>query len=161
MISIYLDTSVINFLFADDAPEKKEVTVDFFNNFIKTGIYQTNISVFVIEEILQTKDESKKESLLKVITDYNINIIEPENIMGIDELADLYITNSVIPEKKKFDALHIACSVIHHIDYLVSWNYKHLANINRERKIISVNLANNYLNAIRIITPLELIDYGT
>ena len=39
MISIYLDTSVINFLFADDAPEKKEVTVDFFNNFIKTGIY--------------------------------------------------------------------------------------------------------------------------
>ena len=161
MISIYLDTSVINFLFADDAPEKKEVTVDFFNNFIKTGIYQTNISVFVIEEILQTKDESKKESLLKVITDYNINIIEPENIMGIDELADLYITNSVIPEKKRFDALHIACSVIHHIDYLVSWNYKHLANINRERKIISVNLANNYLNAIRIITPLELIDYGT
>ena len=81
--------------------------------------------------------------------------------MGIDELADLYITNSVIPEKKRFDALHIACSVIHHIDYLVSWNYKHLANINRERKIISVNLANNYLNAIRIITPLELIDYGT
>ena len=161
MISIYLDTSVINFLFADDAPEKKEVTVDFFNNFIKTGIYQTNISLFVIEEILQTKDESKKESLLKVITDYNINIIEPENIMGIDELADLYITNSVIPEKKRFDALHIACSVIHHIDYLVSWNYKHLANINRERKIISVNLANNYLNAIRIITPLELIDYGT
>ena len=161
MISIYLDTSVINFLFADDAPEKKEVTVDFFNNFIKPGIYQTNISVFVIEEILQTKDESKKESLLKVITDYNINIIEPENIMGIDELADLYITNSVIPEKKRFDALHIACSVIHHIDYLVSWNYKHLANINRERKIISVNLANNYLNAIRIITPLELIDYGT
>lgn len=161
MISIYLDTSVINFLFADDAREKKEVTVDFFNNFIKTGIYQTNISVFVIEEILQTKDESKKESLLKVITDYNINIIEPENIMGIDELADLYITNSVIPEKKRFDALHIACSVIHHIDYLVSWNYKHLANINRERKIISVNLANNYLNAIRIITPLELIDYGT
>jgi len=28
--TIYLDTSVINFLFADDAPEKKEITMDFF-----------------------------------------------------------------------------------------------------------------------------------
>ncbi len=79
----------------------------------------------------------------------------------IDVLAERYITNGVIPEKKKFDALHIACAVIHYIDYLVSWNYKHLANINRERKVISVNLANNYLKNIRIITPLELIDYGT
>jgi predicted nucleic acid-binding protein len=161
MLSIYLDTSVINFLFADDAPEKKEITVDFFNNFIKTRIYQTYISPFVIEEILQTKDENKKESLLKVISDYNIDIIELSDEVLIDDVADLYIDNGVIPEKKRFDALHVAFCVIHHIDYLVSWNYKHLANINRERKIISINLANNYPGTIRIITPLELIDYGT
>ena len=52
MISIYLDTSVINFLFADDAPEKKEVTVDFFNNFAaKKGTFQTSK-----ERILEKKD---------------------------------------------------------------------------------------------------------
>jgi hypothetical protein len=79
----------------------------------------------------------------------------------IDDLASLYISNGVIPEKKRFDALHVACSVIHNVDYLVSWNYKHLANINRERKVASVNLSNNYLHSIRIITPLELIDYGS
>ena len=32
---IYLDTSVISFLYADDAPEKQEITIDFFDNFIK------------------------------------------------------------------------------------------------------------------------------
>ena len=37
--NIYLDTSVPNFLFADDSPEKKEVTVDFFDNFIRKGKY--------------------------------------------------------------------------------------------------------------------------
>ena len=46
-----LDTSVINFLFADDSPEKKEIIKDFFEIFIKIGIYDTFISGFVIDEI--------------------------------------------------------------------------------------------------------------
>ena len=49
MTKVYLDTSVINFLFADDAPEKKEITIDFFDNFIKTGIYKPYISNFVLQ----------------------------------------------------------------------------------------------------------------
>ena len=160
MIHIYLDTSVINFLFADDAPEKKEITIDFFNNFVKKGIYKTFVSEFVLQEILQTNDVSKRERLLKVITDFDIELVNITDFKAIDDLADLYIVNGVIPEKKRFDALHVACSVLNSIDYLVSWNYKHLANINRERKVISVNLQNNYLHTIRIITPLELLDYG-
>ncbi len=79
MVSIYLDTSVINFLFADDAPEKKEITADLFNNFIRTGVYKTFVSPFVIEEILQPKDTDKKERLLNVISEYNIDIIELES----------------------------------------------------------------------------------
>jgi hypothetical protein len=74
------------------------------------------------------------------------------------KLADLYVAAGIIPAKKLMDALHVACSVLHKMDYLVSWNYKHLANISREKKIISVNFANNYIHPIRIITPLELID---
>ena len=55
---IYLDTSVISFLYADDAPEKQEITIDFFDNFIKTGIYQAIISEFVLQEIENTGDDS-------------------------------------------------------------------------------------------------------
>ena len=161
MVSIYLDTSVINFLFADDAPEKRDITIDFFNNFIQKGAYNTYISDFVLQEILQTNDINKREQLIQVIEDYNIELMEISDYNAVDDLAELYISNGVIPEKKRFDALHVAFSVINNIDYLVSWNYKHLANINRERKVISVNLSNNYLHSIRIITPLELIDYGS
>ena len=50
-LSVYLDTSVINFLFADDSPERKAITIDFFDNFIQTGIYETYISDVVIAEI--------------------------------------------------------------------------------------------------------------
>lgn len=157
---IYLDTSVINFLFADDTPEKKEITVDFFNNFVKTGIYQTFISNFVLQEINQTEDVNKRQELLKVIDDYFIENLPLNNIEEITFLAQLYINKEIIPIKKTFDALHIAASVTHYIDYLVSWNYRHLANVNREKKIMIVNSENNYFHPIRIITPIELIDYG-
>ena len=58
------------------------------------------------------------------------------------------------------DAYHIAICTISNINFLVSWNYKHLANINKEKKIKILNLENNYNHELRIITPLELIDYG-
>ncbi len=155
-----MDTSTINFLFADDAPEKKEITIDLFDNFIKLGIYETYISDFVIQEINQTNDKTKRNKLIQVIDEYPIELIDLIEISEIQELSDLYIKNEIIPEKKRLDALHIACSVINKIDYLVSWNYKHLANVNRERKVLVLNYQNNYLHPIRIITPLELIDYG-
>jgi hypothetical protein len=41
---IYLDTSVPNFLFADDSPEKMEITIDFFGIFVKLGIYNSFVS---------------------------------------------------------------------------------------------------------------------
>jgi len=40
--TIYLDTSIINFLYADDAPEKMAITIDFFQNYVKKGVYDTS-----------------------------------------------------------------------------------------------------------------------
>ena len=157
--SIYLDTSTINFLFAEDAPEKMEITIDLFDNFIKKGIYATFISNFVIQEILQTKDKKKQNQLLSVIDKYYIQILKPQNLLEIEELASMYVQGGVVPAKKIFDALHISVAVTQRMDYLVSWNYKHLANVNREKKVMLINTENNYLHPIRILTPLELIDY--
>ncbi len=78
----------------------------------------------------------------------------------VEQLTNLYLLHKIIPPAKRFDALHIAISVIHKLDYLVSWNYKHLANVNRERKVLALNYQFNYLHPIRIITPIDLIDYG-
>jgi predicted nucleic acid-binding protein len=158
--TLYLDTSTINFLFADDAPEKKEITNDLFDNFIKTGIYSTYISNFFLQEINQTENILKRQKLLKVIDEYFIENLELNSIGEIQTLATLYIQKEVIRAKKTFDALHIAAAVVHKIYCLVGWNYKHLANVNREKKVLVINLEDNYSHPLRILTPLELIDYG-
>lgn len=159
-IKIYLDTSVPNFLFADDAPEKKEATIEFFENFILTNVYDCLISEYVLTEIDATKNNEKKELLYDVINKYPVRILEIDNKkIEILELANKYIESGVIPEKKLLDALHVAVCTVYGINILVSWNFKHLANINKEYRIKSVNYQNLYFNDLRIITPLELINY--
>ena len=162
-IKIYLDTSVPNFLFADDSPEKKEITIDFFDNFIKKGVYEAYISDVVIAEIEATKDENKKERLLNSLLESDIKNLEltDNEQLEAQELAYNYIDGKIIPSKKEADAFHIAISVIKQMDYLVSWNYKHLANVNKEKQINILNWENNFKHDLRIITPLELIDYGS
>ena len=73
---IYLDTSVINFLFADDAPEKRDITIDLFENYIQNKVYDVYISPIVIDEINKTTDEKKKQKLLNVISFYDIKILD-------------------------------------------------------------------------------------
>lgn len=75
-------------------------------------------------------------------------------------LAQNYLDNGIMPSKKLFDALHVAFCVVSKIDYLVSWNFKHLANINRERRILAKNYELGYIHPLRITTPTELTGYG-
>ncbi len=44
------------------------------------------------------------------------------------------------------------------MDVLLSWNFRHLANIKREREVLLVNIENGYNYPIRIVTPME-VDY--
>lgn len=76
----------------------------------------------------------------------------------IDLLSDEYISANVVPVSKKFDALHVATCTLMEIDYLVSWNYKHLANINREKKFLLVNQSLNFSYPFRIVTPENLFN---
>ena len=151
-----------NFLFADDSPEKMEITIDFFENFVKPGIYNSFISPVVLAEIQATNNLKKRTDLLKIIEKYSIELLEynDSEAIEIQELAEKYVAANIIPEKKLTDALHIALCVVKGIDYLVSWNYKHLANVNKENKIKLFNWELGYRVDLRIITPFELIDYG-
>ena len=158
-LKIYLDTSIINFLYYELAPDYQEATIEFFDNFIKNEKYETYISAYVIDEINATKDIVKKERLFNTFNNYPINTLIVESYEEIQLVADYYIQNNIIPEKKYLDALHIAISLINGIDYLVSWNFRHLANVNKERLIQAANLNLGFTKIIRITTPLELINY--
>lgn len=151
-LKIYLDTSVWSFYYADDAPEKKDITKDFFD---RSKEYDIFISDVVFDEINKAEPELK-DKLIELIRKTQPISLDFKN--EIKSLADIYIARKIIPVKKMDDALHIAFSVIYGVDILLSWNYKHLANVIRKQKISIVNTEEGYHKFLEIITPLEVLN---
>jgi len=58
---------------------------------------------------------------------------------------------------KEADALHAAIATVNQMDIFLSWNYRHLANVFRERRVLAENMLLNFTHTFRIITPFELI----
>jgi hypothetical protein len=154
-LKIYLDTSIINFLFADDTPDFKRNTEDFFDNYLKKGIYDCLVSDVVFDEINRTEEDEKRLKLLQVIKDYNI----PYDSFNkeAERLAHIYIKDGVIPVKKFDDARHIGLATTNSFDILLSWNFKHLANVNKRIKIKIINEREGYFYPLDLVTPIQLI----
>ncbi len=72
------------------------------------------------------------------------------------ELASVLIENTPLPDKAKVDALHIATATVHGMDYLLTWNCRHIANATFRNIMDAICQSAGYEMPI-ICTPLELI----
>ena len=63
-----------------------------------------------------------------------------------------------LPAKASDDAVHIAAATVHRLDYLLTWNCKHIANAQIQRKLAEVSLDFGYQLPV-ICTPYELLGY--
>ena len=75
------------------------------------------------------------------------------------ELAAEYISENVVGKTSYPDCLHISLATINQADILVSWNFKHIVNIERIRGYNSINIKNGY-KQLEIRSPRDLMNYG-
>jgi len=149
---LYLETSVWNFIFADDAPEKREITLRFFDR-IREGEYDIFISDLVIDEIMRADDE-KRNALLKIVGEHKpVSLAITEESQ---ELAEAYISENVLSEDNIEDVTHAAIATVNGMDALISWNLKHLANLRRMEMINVANMKMGYYKRLNLITPMEV-----
>jgi len=149
-MKIYLETSVINFLFAEDAPEKMKITREFFNLIEE---YEVFISDIVLLEIEQAS-EQKKEMLLNVVKKYKMRALETSE--QIEKLAEAYVNEGIIPKKYFNDALHIAIATKFKLDAIVSWNLTYIVKFKTKYHIKEINKNLNEKDVI-ICTPEEMV----
>lgn len=74
------------------------------------------------------------------------------------DLATEYISEKVVGQTSFSDCLHIALATINRADFLVSWNFKHIVNIQRIRGYNSINIKNGY-RQLDIRSPREFEKY--
>jgi hypothetical protein len=92
----------------------------------------------------------------KLINDWNVIII-PER-EDIKHLANQYIEAGAIPKTMLNDALHIAASAIHGLDFVVSLNFQHIVK-DKAKRITALINKNEGFGEVGIFEPKELIDY--
>jgi predicted nucleic acid-binding protein len=152
---IYLDTSVISFYYANDAPEKMEITRSFFAE-LQKGAYEVYISVLVLQELARCSPERQAE-LTEVIKEANVKILDITE--EVERLAGQLVDEGVIPVKYDEDALHLAVGIFYEVDYLASWNFKHIVKVKTKRMVTSIAIREGY-KGLQIISPTEVLENG-
>jgi len=145
---IYIDTSVIGGCFDT---EFKEWSNQLFHEF-KTGKKIAVVSDITLDE-LENAPELIRKQIDKIPGEFLEYVLNNEES---EFLAEKYIKEKAVSIKFYEDALHIAIATIQRVDVLVSWNFKHIVNLERIRKYNAVNLMNGY-PLIEIRNPREIL----
>lgn len=93
------------------------------------------------------------------IASRRIQVIEGLPLLELSEaaqeLAKGFLARSNLPPKAAEDAAHIAIATVHGMDYLLTWNCKHIANAQIQKKLSEICLDFGY-ELPTICTPYEL-----
>lgn len=150
MDSVYLDTTVPSY-YHDSRKElapKRLITREWWHS--ERPHYQLFISELVIQE-LQRAVFPHREAALKLLSEVPILRMTSK----VEEVAAIYLTHHVMPRKDVGDAFHLAFASCYKIDFLLTWNCRHLANANKVRHIRVMNTKLG-LFIPQLVTPEQL-----
>ncbi len=150
----YLDTSIWSFAFSEDAPNFRENTEIFFDH-VRVFGWEVLISQIVSEEI-ERAPNPERESIQALIRE-----IFPAVLPMTEEVISLsreYIHAGVLTERHRNDCMHVAFATVAECDFLLSWNFHHLANWRRATRFVAVNTLLGYNKRLVICNPMEVYE---
>ncbi len=153
--SVYIETTVVSYLAARPSADgtlsvRQRVTRQFWENY--SDNFEFIVSDVVITEIRQG-DEIAAQRRVDALAGLTVLELSPEAVILALEL----INAGAVPPHSLPDAQHIAIAVVNGIEYLTSWNYKHIVNETKRQHIDQVCRAAGYQPTI-LYTPVELIE---
>ncbi|MEP7211538.1 MAG: hypothetical protein ABI791_00575 [Acidobacteriota bacterium] len=148
-LSLYLETSVIGAYLDNGDPFRRDLTIRWFEHELPE--YQVYTSLLVQRE-LERVEEPHRTGYLKIIKP--LQQLELTDEVAI--LADGYISRGIFHRKFMADAIHVAMASFHKVDYLVTWNFGHLANVRKQARVRLFNTAAGFFSPV-IVTPEFLV----
>jgi predicted nucleic acid-binding protein len=148
-MAVYLDTSVVSALFDSTNPERRSLTLEFFRT---AADYRMFVSEITIDEIERTPDTRLRTKMKQTISGYDVLTLTDSAI----SLAGEYIRYGAVPESSSEDAYHIAIAVENRVDFILSWNFKHIVR-RRTRDIVKMVNTLRAHASVEIVTPAELL----
>ena len=152
--TVYIETSILGYLTARPSRDivvaaNIEVTKEWWNT--RCGDFQLYSSQAVVKETSQG-DVVIASQRLEILA--NLSLLDLNQ--AVLDLAEQFLERSNLPAKADIDAVHIATATVHGMDYLLTWNCKHIANAQIQGKLAEISLDFGYELPI-LCTPYELL----
>lgn len=153
--SVYLETTVISYLTGRPSRNLRvvahqEITIDWWTR--RRMRFELYVSRLVIDEAAAGDVEAAARRLVTLNDIPRLELTESASL-----LATNLVTEAVIPREAVEDALHVAVAAAHGMDYLLTWNCRHIANATMRNRIADVCAASGF-EAPVICTPEELLE---
>jgi hypothetical protein len=145
---IYIDTSVVGGCEDEEFREHSTRLMGCFER----GDYILVVSNLTVQELAAAPEDVRRH--LSQVPEEHILVLQLD--AEARDLAEAYISEGVITPTMRTDAQHIAMATVARIDVLVSWNFKHIVNLQRIRGYNSVNLRRDY-PVLEIRSPREVL----
>ena len=155
MGSIYVETSIFGYLTACSGRDvifqaRQHLTRRWWHE--RRHRFDVFVSQLVFEEASAGDPKAAAE---------RVKLLEGLRFIGrmteVDQVAELLVTRHLLPAKALADAQHIAYAAIAGVDYVLTWNCRHLANAERLPGIYAT-LRSEGLSPPLIVTPEEFSD---
>ncbi len=148
----YVETTLISYLTARPSRDlvrtaHQQVTEEWWRG---RAAYDLYISQFVIDEAGRGDSDAAAQRLEAI---RGIPLLDLTSEVGA--LAAAMLVQGGLPEKARIDALHIATATVNGMDYLLTWNCKHIANATLRARIEGICRSAGFVPPI-ICTPIEL-----
>jgi hypothetical protein len=154
METVYLETTFVSYLVARPSRDllvaaHQQITQDWWAN--RRTAFSCYVSQVVIDEAL-AGDPNEAQKRVAAIA----NLSSLDVTQEAEALTQAILSSGVLPASAVRDAAHVAVAAVHRVDYLMTWNCKHLANAQIMRRIEAVCQRLGYRMPI-ICTPEELL----
>jgi predicted nucleic acid-binding protein len=148
-LSLYLETSVVGAYLDNGDPFRRDITIRWWEH--ELSEYDVFSSLLVQRELERIAEPHRNGYL---------NLIRPLKYLDLAEevaiLAEGYIERGIFHRKFIGDAIHVALASFHKVDYLVTWNFGHIANVRKQARLRLFNTTAGFFSPV-IVTPEFLV----
>lgn len=153
--SVYIETSVVSYLTARPCNDirvmaNRNTTVEWWED--RRSGFELFVSEFVVQESAGGDKEAsgRRMEVLNGLPELGVTA-------DVRDLAHWLIAEGSIPAHAELDAFHVAVAAVHGMNYLLTWNCKHIANAVMRPKVEAVCRRHGYEPPV-ICTPQELME---
>ncbi|HKR00864.1 MAG TPA: type II toxin-antitoxin system VapC family toxin [Pyrinomonadaceae bacterium] len=151
---VYIETTIVSYLTARPGRDlivaaHQQITQEWWAN--RRSDFELYASQLVVQESSAGEAQMARLRLAALAETLQLSV----NQDAVD-LARKLVEKGPLPDKAAVDALHITVATVHGVDYLLTWNCKHIANAEMQTAVAGISRASGYEPPV-ICTPEELL----